>query len=512
MAKRISAKYREQLEVFNKKLNAVRNNTGASEQIRLQQQETPIQKKDRIKKLLADYRAFASFYFPHYCKAPSAKFHIELAETLHKNPVSNLVRKWARGHAKSVNAGIIIPAWLMLKGSLKFMVLASNNETNAVDLLSDLQAELEGNEILINDFGELKGHKWEVGNFITSKKIRFKAIGRGQSPRGLRNGADRPDYILCDDLDDDRLVQNPKLTQRAYDWMIGALKGCFDLNGGRFVIVGNLISKTSILQKACDNPSFDVQQVNALDDEGNPSWSEFYTKERILARIEEAGYRLAQREYFHNPITEGSVFKKDWFQYKIMPPLSAYQVLVAYTDPSFKNKKSNDYKATVLIGKIGSEYHLRKAFVRQVSVSKMVDWHYTIYDWVDGQGAVNYWMEANFTQDLLLEDFDKAADEKGFPIPIQGDKRNKPNKYARIEAMSPIFERGFFYIDAQEKDNADITRLVEQFLLIEPGSKSPDDAPDAVEGAIYILNKMQRESEPPIFIENQERNAHKYRY
>lgn len=31
--------------------------------------------------------------------------------------------------------------------------------------------------------------------------LEFDKLGMGQSPRGLRNGAYRPDYIVCDDLD-----------------------------------------------------------------------------------------------------------------------------------------------------------------------------------------------------------------------------------------------------------------------------------------------------------------------
>lgn len=509
MAKKIAQKYQLLLEEFQKKVEATRRAT----ELRVPVNETAIEKKKRIAHLLSDYNAFSQFYFPHYCKSPSAKFHIRLAETLRNNKLCKLVRKWARGHSKSVNACMIAPIWLMLLGELKFMVLVSNTEDNAIGLLNCLQAELTENQLLINDFGDFVGKNWEVGDFTTAKKVRFKALGRGQSPRGLRNGADRPDYIAVDDLDDDKLVQNPVLVQRAYDWCLGALYGCFPFeNVGRFVFLGNLISKNSVLQKVCDNPSFEVEQINLLDENGVPSWIENTELQKVAQqRIEDMGFRLSQREYFNNPITEGTVYKKDWFQYKLPMELNQYQAIVAYTDPSFKSKGTNDYKATVVIGKNGGEYHILKAFVRQTTVAKMVDWHYDIWDWADGKAAIQYWMEANFTQDLLLSDFDKAAKEKGFPIGIRGDLRAKPDKFARIEAMSAIFERGHVFINTEEKDSPDMVRLVEQFLLLERGSRAPDDAPDAVEGAIYLLNKIHREMEPPIFIDN-EQHKKSYRY
>ncbi len=40
-----------------------------------------------------------------------------------------------------------------------------------------------------------------------------------------------------------------------------------------------------------------------------------------------------------------------------------------------------------------------------------------------------------------------------------------------------------------EKDSHHIITLEEQFLAIQPGHRSHDDAPDAVEGAVFILNQ-----------------------
>ena len=108
------------------------------------------------------------------------------------------------------------------------MVLASANNENAIKLLGDLQAELEANQILIDDFGDFVSHgAWELGDFTTKQGTRFKAIGRGQSPRGLRNRQYRPDFILGDDMDDDKLVKNEKLVRQAYEWLFGALYGAF---------------------------------------------------------------------------------------------------------------------------------------------------------------------------------------------------------------------------------------------------------------------------------------------
>ena len=84
---------------------------------------------------------------------------------------------------------------------------------------------------------------------------------------------------------------------------------------------------------------------------------------------------------------------------------------------------------------------------------------------------------------------------RGYQLPIQGDKRKKPEKFGRIEAVSPLWERGFVYYNEKLQNDPDMLTGIEQTLSIEKGSRTHDDAPDADEGAIYILQKYTRVQE-----------------
>lgn len=179
-----------------------------------------------------------------------------------------------------------------------------------------------------------------------------------------------------------------------------------------------------------------------------------------------------------------------------MLDLKQYRSLICYTDPSFKDSSTADYKATMLVGKTKEgEYHLIKAFADQTSVSNMVRWHYDIGTYIDGRVPVLYFMESNFLQDLLLDEFQKEGRATGHHVPIRGDARKKPDKFSRIEAMQPLFERRLVVINEKEKDTPGVRILVEQLLMFEKGSKSHDDAPDALEGAIWLLNQRNRTSD-----------------
>jgi predicted phage terminase large subunit-like protein len=359
-----------------------------------------------------------------------------------------------------------------------------------------LQEQLQWNELYIHDFGkQVKHGSWAAGEFVTADGCFFTSFGRGQSPRGIKHWGRRPDYVLIDDIDDDELCRNGRRVKEAVEWCLTDALGAMAMGRGRFIAVGNLIAKTSILSEISKRPSFHCTQVNALDRNGNPTWRENYTLKEIQELRQTMGERNFQKEYMNNPVTEGAVFSQKHIRYGKMLSLKEYRQLICYTDPSFKNSATADYKATVLAGKTQDGYfHILKVFADQTSVSNMVGWHYQIMDYVAGRVPVLYFIEANFIQDLMLDEFKQVGNTFGHHIPILGDKRSKPDKFARIEAMQPLFERGFMVFNQDEKNTPGMNVLEEQLLMFERGSKSHDDAPDALESAIWMLSQRTRAS------------------
>lgn len=195
----------------------------------------------------------------------------------------------------------------------------------------------------------------------------------------------------------------------------------------------------------------------------------------------------------HNPIKDGTIFRHDWIRFKKVLPLEKYDQLVCYTDPSFKSTTANDYKASRFWGKIGSELHLIDCYVRQDTVTGMVRWLYDLYERTRDEAAILFFMEANFMQDIILDEFTEEGKRRGYQLPITPDMRKKPEKLQRIEAVSPLWERGFVFYNEALKDTPDMQVGIEQTLALERGSRVHDDAPDADEGAIWILQKHTRQ-------------------
>lgn len=506
-----AADIRQVVEQWRQRCAQIQSLTDVS----LLKSETKAETEQRRRHLLSDYAAFCEYYFPHYLSLRdkttgealrvihNAPFHNAAARKVKATPDLKAVFMWPRGHAKSTHFDIFIPLWLMLRPQklINFMVIVGKSEDSAVRLLGDIQAELEHNSRLIADFGQqMNTGDWQSGEFRTASGVKFLAVGRGQSPRGLRDSQSRPDYIVLDDIDDDELCRNPKRVRLLTDWVREALFGALDVGRGRFIMVGNLISRTSVLWNISRIPGVYLSRINALDKEGNPVWRDKWTRAEAEAYRAFVGYRAWEKEMMNNPIIDGTIFRASWIHFKRLPPLSAYDDLVCYTDPSFKSAQSDDFKACRLWGRKGTELHLIDCFVRQATVMEMVGWLYDLYERTRDKAAVRFFMEANFMQDLILDEFAKEGERRGYQLPIMPDKRKKPDKVQRIEAVSPLWERGLVFYNERLKDSPDMVTGIEQTLAIEHGSRAHDDAPDADEGAIWMLQRSSRESSfSPLF-------------
>ena len=270
----------------------------------------------------------------------NAPFHNAAFRDILRNRTFKAVFMWPRGHAKSTHLDIFIPINLMVRGGgeIHCGIIVNKSEDGAKTLLADLQAELEYNQRLIADFGTQKNvGDWQQGEFSTTGGVKWFAVGRGQSPRGLKKQEQRPDYIVIDDLDDDEMSHNEERIRQATDWVKQALFGALDVGRGRFLMVGNGFAKHMVLKNIADIPSVKVSKVYAVDSNGSPVWADKWTKAEAEAYADFVGYASWQREMMHNPVAEGGIFKWQWIRYKKILPLRKYDQIICYIDPSFKS-------------------------------------------------------------------------------------------------------------------------------------------------------------------------------
>lgn len=456
--------------------------------------ESETDKMMRLRGLEADPEKWVEFYFPAYATHAPAPFHKKAFKRVLANTRHYEVRAWSRELAKTTRVMMEVLYLVLVKKRITNTLMISNSYDNAVRLLAGYKGSLEHNQRIINDYGTQVGTTWTAGEFVTRKGAAFRALGAGQSPRGTKNENWRVNCILIDDIDTDEECRNEMRIKAKFKWIEKALIPTLSMSGDYLIMVcGNIIAPVCTVKLLIEKSNYH-EIINVRDKNGNSVWAK-NSEADIDQFLNMLSYAAQQGEFFNNPITEGSVFTE--LLYKPARPLREYRYLICYTDPSFKESKKNDFKATVLCGRHKDEFHVLKAYVEQTTTARMIDWHYDIMDYVNGVVPVYYYMEANLLQDTILAEFGKASIERNRSIPITGDMRKKPDKFTRIESLlEPLNRNGKLWLNEREKAMPGMRTLEEQFLSLEPGSTAHDDAPDAVEGALFLINQKDRQLTP----------------
>lgn len=475
-------------------------------------------RKARVSRLMSNWPEFMKYYFPKWASSDFAPFHLKGGNAVMASKEKKMIFAWAIARNMSKTT-----FWQMMAIHIncrKIMNLPKGLDTGlfmsktfdqASKQVNAMRLQYEFNARLINDFGEFKSNQWNEDFFATRQGISWIPIGKGQSPRGVKNEELRVNFQLWDDFDDDEEVINDIRLEKSWDWITKALLPTLDVSAEALVVaLNNIIHERSLMTRVMKIADWS-DTVNLLDNNGRPSWAARHSLKDCQYMISKIGTRAAQGEYFNNPITEGKVFQKEWIQYKDMTDLRGYFALVAYLDPSFSAKKNADHKSWLLLGLKDSEIHVIKAYCDRASVEEMIEWGYEIEKLVKtNHGACEFWMEEVFLQTLLYKDFHAAGKKKGWQLPIQGDTRKKPDKDQRISACAGYFERGQVYFNEAEKDNHHMINLIYQFTSFQPGHTNiKKDGPDSWEGGNEILlTKIQSQGEPTYGFRKKSKNLY----
>ncbi len=461
--------------------------------------ETEIEKKKRIAYLEAHPEKWNAYYFPLFYTHKPAVFHLEASKRVIENSEWFEVRSWSRGFAKSVRTMMEV-LYLSLTKRKKTWLMISNTEDNAIRLLAAYKNALESNNRIINDYGIQKQvGKWDENEFTSKFGFSFRALGEGQSPRGTRNDAYRPDGILIDDFDTDEKCRNKDRVKNGTDWLLEAViptRGSEDL---LVIVNGNIIAKyctVTILGPLAD--CWDV--VNLTDKQGNPNWKDKYPKETIHKMVynskgkRKMTKKAEQKEYYNNPSAEGDTFKV--FNYGKCPPLKKCEKVVAYIDPSPSNnkEKNSSSKAVVIVGLYQGKYYIYKVWLGKATNAEMVSWIAQAYHYLDKHGidAKKIFIENNSLQDphyqqVIKPLLEKYRKEHGIKLPVREDKRKKADKFDRLENMADENNDGDIIFNEEEKENPMMIEMEDEWLGVSKDSKEMD-GPDAVEGAKTMID------------------------
>lgn len=456
--------------------------------------ETPLEKKKRIAELEAKPEEWKKYYFSKFCTAEPAPFHLDASKQILNNPEYYIVLSWSRELAKSTRTMMDV-IYLVMTGKKKNILLVSYSSYNAEMLLRPYKNVFEQNERLRNDYGDqVNFGNWKEKKFVLSNGASFRAIGKGESPRGAKNDEARPDVILIDDIDTDEECRNPDRIKESVNWIEQALIPTRSISNPLLIIAcGNVIANyCCITEMAKRADKHDI--INIRDKNGKSSWPQKNSEAHIDRVLSQISWASAQKEYFNNPIIEGTVFKEIY--YDKVPKLKDCDSVVIYSDPATSNKDKGkaSTKGVIVIGKKGLKYYVYRVWLDTMGNSKFIDCLFEAYQYVISEGVdvCKVYVENNSLQDPFYEQvlyplIRQKANDTGKALPITPDTRRKAEKYFRIEGtLEPLNRLGNLIFNEKEKKNPHMQRMESQMLGVSEKAKMMD-GPDMLEGGVWIL-------------------------
>ena len=455
--------------------------------------ESKEEQQARIARSKKDIAYMIKTYLPHYATAPCAKFQLYFASLVVSALVFFGFAQWGRGLAKSVWCNIFIPLWLWIRGEDVFMCLMSNSKERAEELLADIQAELEGNPLLIHDFGEQRMEgSWEIGNFKT-KDQRFigMAFGIKQKVRGIRVRHRRPNLWVIDDLETPDTISNPKRMRRQAEQIERDIIPTMTGATRRLLYANNKFARImtqTILQER--HPKWTIHEVKAYNKATyEPAWEGMYSSEYYRQQEEDMGIPAAYAEYNHETKLEGKNFNEDDIQWADIPDWNEFEMIITHWDIAYTDNETSDYNAVKTWGVKERKFYQIAAFVKQCKMKVACNYMCELRKEIPKSANALFQYEAQFWNEEVERNINEAEDAHGVTLNIIKVDNPKTNKLGRMLKMVPYYQNSRILYNIKLKSNNDTQVGIMQLCAVEEGSTEHDDSPDADEQTISALEK-----------------------
>ena len=447
--------------------------------------------------------AWALEYLPHYFTNHPAPFHAELFRDLEAAQSRLLARVAPRGHAKSTCAALAYPLWCICEQRNRNIAIITHESSLATQFVRDIRNELECNDDLIAAYGDLSDHKqtatrqirgkWTDTILTTSTGVTVQAKGSGAGFRGTRVGPNRPDLIICDDIEKDDRVESRRQRKKLEHWLRRVVMPAL-APGGQLLVLGSIIHYDSLLANLRDRaawPRWDYRVYRALEaetgDDGKYSsealWPDRWPVEALHIERERVGTLAFEQEYQANPIDDSiRTFRPEWLQRYDESELDERDLInLMAVDPA-TGTTEGDYFAIWLgsIHRVTGIIYTRRLTLERIGI---VDQVKRIIAAFDEFRPVKIGIETNGYQAALKDILDDHSRTKRIYMPIVSIN-SRLNKIARIQGTAPFYENGTFRLPAVLDPEVEA-----QFLHFPRSGK--DDAPDVCAMGIELARSMR---------------------
>ena len=515
----------------------------------------PLTGRHGIRKKLGaiDLEYFGKAYFPHYFSRETPDFHRELDAIWNDGVLKNLspllkeVGKKIcklpgckrgiaapRGHAKSTNFTFKDTIHAVLYEYKHYILILSDSSDQAESFLENIREEMEENEAIREDFGDLVGKVWRNDVLLTTTDIKVEAIGSGKKIRGRKHRNWRPDLIVLDDIENDENVRTPEQRKKLKDWYFKAVSKAGD-SYTDILYIGTLLHYDSLLAKILNNPGYRTVKYKAVlsfaqREDLWEQWEKIYTDLANENREEEArsffmsnqtemlkgtkvlwedknsyyslmaskvteGESSFNSEYQNEPINpEDCLFNEEWFDYYNEAAIDFREKrfrFYGFVDPSLGGKgkkKKSDFSTIITLAKDGQTgyMYVLDADIERRHPDRIIEDILEKERWLKltyNRGYALFGCETNQFQWFLKEELARRSAAAGVYLPID-EVNQTSDKHGRIQTLQPDVKNRYIKFNPRHK------RLLEQLRQFPMAAH--DDGPDALEACRTLARAKQQ--------------------
>jgi hypothetical protein len=427
-----------------------------------------------------------------------------------------------------------------------YINVESRSDSNAERILYDIRAQLQTNQRIIQDFGELYNSKKSkeesvqkrLKDFVTnpiynkdkvkiegSGKIRCEAHTTGSSVRGRQHNSQRPDYLWSDDFEDLTSVASLAETEKV-DKHLQEFRGGLSQEGAIVIYTGNYLSDFGNVAKLIGRSknsktisAFFLPIYEGEFGEGIIQWKERYcwyrdeeagkiSIESIIERLkdEEEGddnemknikaQATFQREMLLQPIDfTKQTFKKEMFRYISWEDLQYKNTSLYVIIDAGGSSKETQLKKEGIIDDTGIVWiyvdELNNWYVksegRPMDAKEVLEYIFNVDTTAKNLEGI-YIEKTMFVEALqpFYKEYSKARNQYPRLRYVETGGRNKEN---RIRGLQPKYEGGAIYHIKGENNK------LEDQLLRFPKLKH-DDVLDALSYGLDVVRAKRIDNDP----------------
>ncbi len=428
------------------------------------------------------FLGFCLIYLPHYFNLPAADFHPELIKLLEDWKVEFLSVAGFRGSAKSTFAGLALPLWAALENKAKFIIPINETDEVVKLTISNIRQELESNELIVADYGQLIANKISATKFTESNVLlangcRILGRSRGQKIRGLRHMQYRPDLVIIDDPEEREKVQKKEYRDKTEQWLRGDVIPSIEESKARLVVIGNVLHTDSLMARLKADEIFTHRDYPLIDKSGRCLWTGKYPNEAALKKQEAKVGRIAwMREYLLKVVPpDDQEVKEEWIQYYDKLPKDSAGKGGVGIDLAISKKETADFTSMVS-GILSLDNGLPKIYVIPHPVNERLSFHETIEQMKSIHIAMRLYAHPTF----YIEDiaYQKAAVQEAqrHMLAVQPMKAGN-DKRSRLRTAATYIQNGAVLFPRKGCED-----LIAQLLGF--GVEDHDDLVDAL---VYLI-------------------------